>query len=74
MQKKFNPFKITVLYSYKALGILSSETFIFSIFSKTTLNILYNPDKVFNISECGENALDIIYSLENGRNHFEVNY
>ena len=33
---------------------------------KTTLNILYNPDKVFNISECGENALDIIYSLERG--------
>ncbi len=33
---------------------------------KTTLNILYNPDKVFNISECGENALDIIYSLEKG--------
>ena len=33
---------------------------------KTTLNILYNPDKVFNISECGENALDIIYSLKRG--------
>ena len=28
---------------------------------KTALNILYNPDKIFDISECGENALEIIY-------------
>lgn len=33
---------------------------------KTTLNILYNPDKVFDISECGENALEEIYSLSEG--------
>lgn len=33
---------------------------------KTTLNILYNPDKIFDISECGENALEIIYKLPQG--------
>lgn len=33
---------------------------------KTVLNILYNPDKVFDLRECGENALDLIYSLETG--------
>ena len=33
---------------------------------KTTLNILYNPDKVFDIRECGDNALDAIYALPQG--------
>ena len=33
---------------------------------KTALNILYNPDKVFDIRECGDNALDVIYSLPAG--------
>ncbi len=33
---------------------------------KTALNIMYNPDKIFDISECGENALDVIYGLEDG--------
>ncbi len=33
---------------------------------KTVLNILYNPDKVFCLKECGNNALDIVYSLEQG--------
>ena len=33
---------------------------------KTALNILYNPDKVFDIRECGDNALDVIYALPNG--------
>ena len=33
---------------------------------KTVLNILYNPDKVFDICECGDNALDAIYSLPQG--------
>ena len=33
---------------------------------KTALNILYNPDKVFDIRECGDNALDVIYSFDNG--------
>ena len=34
---------------------------------KTTLNILYNPDVIFDIRECGENALDVIYSLPKGK-------
>lgn len=34
---------------------------------KTVLNVMYNPDKVFCMKECGENALDILYSLEDGQ-------
>lgn len=34
---------------------------------KTVLNVMYNPDVIFDICECGENALDIIYSLPDGR-------
>ena len=33
---------------------------------KTVLNILYNPDRVFDIKECGDNALDVIYMLPCG--------
>ena len=33
---------------------------------KTALNIMYNPDKIFDICECGDNALDVIYSLSQG--------
>ncbi len=33
---------------------------------KTVLNVLYHPDKVFCLKECGNNALDIIYHLETG--------
>ncbi|SDB58005.1 protein of unknown function [Ruminococcaceae bacterium FB2012] len=33
---------------------------------KTVLNIMYNPEKIFDIRECGENALDAVYSLDSG--------
>lgn len=33
---------------------------------KTVLNIVFNTDKIFNISECGVNALSIIYSKSIG--------
>ena len=33
---------------------------------KTVLNIIYNPQKIFDIRECGENALDVIYKLPHG--------
>lgn len=33
---------------------------------KTVLNILYNPNKVFCLKECGNNALEIVYSLDQG--------
>lgn len=38
---------------------------------KTALNILYNPDKIFDISECGENALEMIYAFEQGNVYCE---
>lgn len=33
---------------------------------KTILNILYFPDKVFCLKECGDNVLEFVYSLEHG--------
>ena len=33
---------------------------------KTLLNIMYSPDKIFDIRECGDNVLDIIYSMPQG--------
>lgn len=33
---------------------------------KTVLNVLYNPDKVFCLKECGNNALEILYGLTAG--------
>lgn len=34
---------------------------------KTILNVLYFPDKVFCLKECGKNALEILY-------HFKIGY
>lgn len=33
---------------------------------KTVLNVLYYPNKVFCLKECGNNALEILYHFENG--------
>lgn len=33
---------------------------------KTVLNVLYYPDKVFCIKECGNNALELLYCLDEG--------
>ena len=33
---------------------------------KTVLNVLYSPEKVFCIKECGDNALDVLYGLDAG--------
>ena len=33
---------------------------------KTVLNILYYPDKVFCLKECGNNALEVLYRFERG--------
>lgn len=33
---------------------------------KTVLNVLYFPDKVFCLKECGNNALEILYKFEQG--------
>ena len=33
---------------------------------KTLLNVLYYPDKVFCLKECGDNALQLLYGFEKG--------
>ena len=33
---------------------------------KTVLNVVYNPDKVFCLKECGNNALEVLYGLVAG--------
>ncbi len=33
---------------------------------KTVLNVLYYPNKVFCLKECGNNALEVLYGFENG--------
>ena len=38
---------------------------------KTALNILYFPDKIVGIQECGDNALNVIYSYEQGNVYCE---
>lgn len=38
---------------------------------KTALNIMYNPDRIFDVSECGENALEVIYTLKEGKIYCE---
>lgn len=34
---------------------------------KTALNIYYFPEKVFSLKECGDNALDLVYSFASGQ-------
>ena len=38
---------------------------------KTVLNVMYFPDKVFCIKECGDNAIDVIYDLQQGKIYSE---
>lgn len=38
---------------------------------KTALNIYYNPEIVFSIKECGDNAIDVIYDLQQGKIYSE---
>lgn len=33
---------------------------------KTVLNVMYFPDKVFCMKECGDNALETLYNLDSG--------
>lgn len=37
-----------------------------SVGCKTVLNVLYNPNKVFCLKECGNNALEALYGFEKG--------
>ena len=34
---------------------------------KTVLNVFYNPEKVFCMKECGDNALEVLYALKAGK-------
>lgn len=38
---------------------------------KTVLNVLYYPDKVFCLKECGSNALEFIYEMDKGQVYSE---
>jgi len=59
--KMLSPFSISSRFDGMALNIDKLSTG-----CKTALNVLYNPDKVFDIRECGDNALDVIYSMPEG--------
>ena len=56
-----SPFSISSRFDGMALIIDKLSTG-----CKTALNVLYNPDKVFDVRECGDNALDVIYALPEG--------
>lgn len=54
---------------YKIISKFQSEVLNIDRLStgcKTALNIYYNPDKIFSIKECGDNALDVIYGFQEG--------
>ena len=38
---------------------------------KTALNVMYNPNNIFDICECGENALEVIYGMDAGKVYCE---
>lgn len=59
--KLLGKYKITSRFNDVALDIdrLSAGC-------KTVLNVLYYPQKVFCLKECGNNALETIYHLERG--------
>lgn len=38
---------------------------------KTVLNVLYYPDKVFCLKECGGNALELLYGMDKGQVYSE---
>ncbi len=56
-----SPFSISSRFDGMALNIDKISTG-----CKTALNVLYNPDKVFDVRECGDNVLDVIYALPEG--------
>ena len=56
--------KTTFIGRDKDLGVLNKEYL--SSGCKTLLNILYNPDKCFDISLCGNNALSLLRLIKNG--------
>ncbi len=59
--RMLSPFTISSRFDGTTLNIDKLSTG-----CKTALNILFNPDKIFDIRECGDNALDVIYALPEG--------
>lgn len=59
--KLISKFKITSKFNRVTLDIDCLSTG-----CKTVLNVLYFPEYVFCLKECGDNALEILYKLENG--------
>lgn len=43
----------------------------FSTGCKTVLNVYYNPDVLFSITEFGDNAIDVIYTLQSDKIYSE---
>lgn len=54
----------------KCLGSLNKEHL--STGCKTLLNIVYNPDKCFDVIECGVNALNLLPLIQNGNILWEM--
>ena len=59
--KMLSPYAISSRFDGTTLNIDKLSTG-----CKTALNILYNPDKVFCLKECGNNALEILFGLNAG--------
>ena len=59
--KLISKFKISSSFNGTVLDVDKLSTS-----CKIVLNVLYNPDKVFCLKECGYSALEILYGLECG--------
>lgn len=59
--KLISKFKISSSFNGTVLDVDKLSTS-----CKIVLNVLYNPDKVFCLKECGYSALEILYGLEYG--------
>lgn len=59
--KLISKFKISSSFNDTVLDVDKLSTS-----CKTVLNVLYNPDKVFCLKECGYSALEILYGFEEG--------
>lgn len=62
--------EVSVCDKYKIISKFQREVLNIDKLStgcKTVLNILYFPEIIFSIKECGDNALDCIYKLDQGK-------
>ena len=59
-------YRIQAKFTKYAIGVKELSTG-----CKTVLNILACPDNIFDISECGENALEEVFKLDRGKVYIE---